>query len=370
MQLKRIEILKIIVPFKTHFKHGKKNRSSSENIIIKIFSSSKFGYGECLPREYVTGEDTKSCINDIEIFFRDFKKINFTSSNHLIEEILRYYKKLPKNKIAAFSGFESALVNLYAKENNISIKDILKYFKLDCIPKSPRYTIPIGETNFFGFFKRFLVSKYLRINDFKIKLSPNSYKKQILLSNFFFKNKNLRFDANYSFSKDSIFDLFNYLIMHKNYYLEEGFKIEEKDFTLVPKEIKYILDESICSYSEVKTFKKVNRFDFSINLRIGKQGGIIPLIYVFSEFKKMGIDCIFGCLVGETINSRYHVILSKYLNCIFYEGNYDLFLLKNVFIKNPKIVKFGLIEDFNFDLDTEFNISIPNKLILSEKILK
>ncbi|MBI5124221.1 MAG: hypothetical protein HZA72_02250, partial [Candidatus Omnitrophica bacterium] len=59
-----IEIFKVNIPFKFSFKHSLKERKSSESIFVKIVLENNIaGFGESLPRSYVTG-NTQSSVYD------------------------------------------------------------------------------------------------------------------------------------------------------------------------------------------------------------------------------------------------------------------------------------------------------------------
>ena len=55
------EVFSVDLPFRKPFKHAASERRASNSIFVKCrLSSGKIGYGECLPREYVTGESRDS----------------------------------------------------------------------------------------------------------------------------------------------------------------------------------------------------------------------------------------------------------------------------------------------------------------------
>ena len=56
-RVKAFELFAMDLPFKKVFKHAAADRSSSYSLILKCLTESgHIGFGECLPREYVTGE--------------------------------------------------------------------------------------------------------------------------------------------------------------------------------------------------------------------------------------------------------------------------------------------------------------------------
>ena len=57
-RIRAFELFAIELPFKRVFKHAAAERTTSYSIMLKcILESGNIGFGECLPREYVTGEN-------------------------------------------------------------------------------------------------------------------------------------------------------------------------------------------------------------------------------------------------------------------------------------------------------------------------
>jgi muconate cycloisomerase len=84
-KIEKIEIYHINVPFKERFTHSTKSRKSSENIILKIYSKNNVGYGESIPREYVTGETPKLVIKTLKSkIIPHFKNIQIKSKTQIL----------------------------------------------------------------------------------------------------------------------------------------------------------------------------------------------------------------------------------------------------------------------------------------------
>jgi L-alanine-DL-glutamate epimerase-like enolase superfamily enzyme len=56
----KFKILAVDLPFRKVFKHAAAERDSSYSLFVKCATDNgHVGYGECLPRKYVTGESRK-----------------------------------------------------------------------------------------------------------------------------------------------------------------------------------------------------------------------------------------------------------------------------------------------------------------------
>ena len=59
--IRKFEVLSVDLPFRLTFKHAAAARNVSSSIFIRCTTESgAVGYGESLPREYVTGESQES----------------------------------------------------------------------------------------------------------------------------------------------------------------------------------------------------------------------------------------------------------------------------------------------------------------------
>ncbi|MEC8338993.1 MAG: hypothetical protein VXZ40_00080 [Nanoarchaeota archaeon] len=368
MKIESIKITEINIPFKKKFSHADAQRSSANNLIIEISANGYVGYGECLPRKYVTGEDIFLCKKNLFDIVQYFKKIDFENFEDVLKNILKYYKKSEKNTLSAFSGFENALLNLSAQYFNKSIKDVFDFFLIKNKQTITHYTGPIsGELSFLSALK----IKLFGFKSVKFKVTPNTFSKALFLKKILFKKESSVFDANSSLDED-FFEKNSYSCKQQNIRLEQPFS-SKKNIQYFEKnlpKIQIVFDESLCSYFEVKSFINLQSSYFLANLRIGKNGGITNLLFIYSLLKKNNVKITLGCLVGETVTSKYTCLLGKYLNCISYEGGYDKFLFRKHIIK-PNIMKYGgILRKDEFDINQKIPINIPPHYIIEQYYLE
>ena len=57
MPIRKIELFHIAVPLKTKIRHASHERTRSDNLVVRVtLGDGSIGYGEGVPRSYVTGE--------------------------------------------------------------------------------------------------------------------------------------------------------------------------------------------------------------------------------------------------------------------------------------------------------------------------
>ena len=67
MSISSLKLFKIAVPLKRVIKHASFERSESENLVVRVtLSDGIVGYGEGVPRPYVTGETLESAFAALE----------------------------------------------------------------------------------------------------------------------------------------------------------------------------------------------------------------------------------------------------------------------------------------------------------------
>jgi L-alanine-DL-glutamate epimerase-like enolase superfamily enzyme len=72
MQIEKVKIYPVLLPFALDFSHSLRKRSSVKNIIVEVIAQKGniSGYGEGAPRPYVTGETPAIAAKNIRRFIR------------------------------------------------------------------------------------------------------------------------------------------------------------------------------------------------------------------------------------------------------------------------------------------------------------
>ena len=79
MKIKSIRIYNIKIPFTFPVRHAKAEMSVTSSLVVKLTMENKTtGFGECLPRDYVTGETIESTIEKINHLFSIINKCSCT----------------------------------------------------------------------------------------------------------------------------------------------------------------------------------------------------------------------------------------------------------------------------------------------------
>ena len=67
MRVEALEVFQLQIPFVQAFAHARQTRAASDAVIVRVTDADGVqGYGEGLPRDYVSGEDVASMVRHVE----------------------------------------------------------------------------------------------------------------------------------------------------------------------------------------------------------------------------------------------------------------------------------------------------------------
>jgi len=98
-----VEILPLHIPFLRSFDHAKMSRTRSDAVIVRVRGSEGLcGYGEALPRPYVTGEDVDTMVTMLRSTLApEVLKLNFDSGMAVLDQIQRLTAKWARAQSSA-----------------------------------------------------------------------------------------------------------------------------------------------------------------------------------------------------------------------------------------------------------------------------
>lgn len=162
LTIRRITLFPLEVPLRSPVEHAQASRPVADPIIVKVESLEGLtGYGESIPRGYVTGEDRNSVLNDSQSFLMDeVMKFRATSFAEALEQI----DALPWNppdvphtepagpgaslpRSAARAGFELAMLDAAMRYFHRGVSDVAGWMGLTWTPiVDDRGAIDLGSS--------------------------------------------------------------------------------------------------------------------------------------------------------------------------------------------------------------------------------
>ena len=333
----KINIFSLRLPLKTSFKQASSIRNHGESVWVSATRGNMTGLGEGCPRDYVTGENIESCLK-----WADSKKTMLEKECVDFLALIKYQesneKEIDQNP-AAWCGIETALLDLFAKEQQISAEQLLG---LNPPMALYQYSAILGDSKRSQFEQ--LLAQYLKwgFADFKIKLNGDlqlDKQKLEVLQDYFKKEKTenfqIRLDANNLWSGNTSAAI-NHLSQLSIPFLGIEEPVEPKNPLALQKistalNTSVILDESLCSLSDLKSYDGLQGA-FIANIKVSRIGGVLRGLKMVTALKKRNWRIIIGAHVGETsIMTRAGMCLAQAANenLIAHEGGFGLILLEN-----------------------------------------
>lgn len=160
-----IQAKALFIPLLTTFKQASSVRNLGASIWCEVNRGHLNGLGEGCPRIYATGEKVASALEWIYEYLNIFQNECTTLSN--LTNWISDNRKLIDQHPAAFCAIETALLDLFAKENNQSVESLIGLANPE---RSYYYTAILGDSNKEAFIK--LVKRYIAtgLSDFKVKI--------------------------------------------------------------------------------------------------------------------------------------------------------------------------------------------------------
>lgn len=300
MKVEHFDLYPIQIPFKTPFTHARYERRETRAVIVGVRSADGVvGFGEILPREYVTGETLEGVLADVgPAIGARFSGRRFEHVDDVVEYLRRELDRAGRN-LATFAGFETALLDLAGRTFGFGLGEILGGTERPPLPGS----VVIGFDVATKALPRHAAIMRLRgARHVKVKVGlPEDTERLSIIADAV--RVPLRIDANGAWA--SAAEATSRLrAMHAIPLASVEQPLPPHDLAgarRVREEtgIPVIADEAICTLDDADRVIRERAADV-FNIRIAKCGGVLGSLRIVERARANGIGCHLGTLVGET----------------------------------------------------------------------
>lgn len=336
LNIVKIEAREVFIPFRTKYGHALKMHNGVSSIICKVYDKSGLvGYGESVPREYVTGESCKSVIEGIKKLSKQFigRDLTFDQFNSDLLGLSKSYSSpFPS---CSFCALEGAILDLFGKRMNKSITKLFADSNYDTLT----YSGSIGMGNRFKIKAMSSVYKIMGFKHFKIKVGDDSDLERIkLIKNSFSSDCQFFADANCAWDKEEAIKRITELHKLGITAIEEPLKPKisttysnnqlDRESILTDSHYKdykwlrdrspipLIADESLISMSSLNKIIDNKSFDI-LNIRLSKCGGLTISSEMIRLAEENGLKFSICAMVAESpilanFGSHFGCINNKY----------------------------------------------------------
>jgi len=335
---------RILLPLKIKVEHASYVRKESENVVVECrLSDGTVGFGEGVPREYVTGE---SCTRSLEIL-RSTDWSNVSSPIQSFDQAVALSDDLnlpaqPNDDRgmvgnAARCAVELAVLDAFGRAFGQSLSSVAAMPEFaeiyDPRPKV-RYT---GAITTKGMVKGRLFAWYWRFlnpADVKIKVGMPNCDDVSRLRTFrrILPKLPFRIDANEAWSAETATDRIRELERFGLSLVEQPVKhAEVAELAQVRKRIQapIMLDESFCTMIDAERAADGGWCDI-LNIRLSKCGGFLRSLRLASFAKRRGLRCQLGSHPGESgiLSAAGRHFACSVGGLVAVEGSYDGYTLR------------------------------------------
>ena len=348
--IETIEILPMRIPFTQAFVHSQTSRATSDSVIVRLRGNDGLaGYGEALPRDYVTGEDVPGMVEALRSRLGpEAMKLDLDSGTDALEQIRSFVEGWPSLQpsnpnVAAWNAtlcaLELALLDWAFKRSGESISSWLVPTRSQVV-----YTGVIDATD--PETAAAVTTRYVQagFKVLKVKVGVDDDMRRLEAVRRAAGDRiEIRVDANGAWTALEAVSALKQLKVYSIGAVEQPVPALDLEGMLrVRREtgLAVIADESLVTLDDAANLIRMESCDV-FNIRVSKCGGLLASKRIAQMGLDAGIQVLVGSQVGETsLLSAAGRHLAAHLPGVEYvEGSFGTYLLSEDI--SPEPVMFG-----------------------------
>jgi L-Ala-D/L-Glu epimerase len=341
-----LRLYRVAVPLKRVVKHASFERSVSENLVVRVtLADGTTGYGEGVPRSYVTGETVETAFellsaHDWSALIRspgDFREVVRSLETLRVPEIEADPRGMTGN--AARCALELAVLDAFGRRFGESIGRAVDLATVEGLKRNPapqpvRYSGAITAESTLGEWRTAVKIRIYGFDQVKVKVGTEGQddaRRLRALRWILGRRMDIRLDANEAWSAAELVDRVEPLRRFGPTALEQPVPHEQVDSLadLRPRlGIPVMLDESLCGLPDAEAAISRRTADL-FNVRISKCGGLLPSLRIIALAQRSGLGVQLGCHPGESalLSAAGRHLASRIADLRYVEGSYDRHIL-------------------------------------------
>lgn len=357
MKIRSLETFKITLPFRFSFGHSLAARSESQNLLVKVtLDNGITGWGEGVPRDYVTGENVDKAEENVLLRYApELIGLKMDNPFELVKKLKTAFESLGLRKTpsgASWCAVELAMLDAAAKCVNKPLHELVGEQK----QKSIRYggVVPFGKKKALSAVLWFY--KLYGFKTVKIKVGAQNLEEDVeklrIARSIMGNSCILRVDANCAWTVEQtmraseLFKPFNVSSFEQPLPADDWTGLQK-----LSKEISedILVDESLCTLEQAEELAK-DKICNAFNVRLSKAGGLLAAREMVDIAKNHGLRIHLGAQVGESaiLSAAARHFAATYDPFENYEGSANSFLLKKDICKENLTAGLGGQGSFSY----------------------
>ena len=348
-----LEAFRVNIPFKAAFKHSLKSRQNSESIFVKAsLDNGVVGFGESLPRSYVTGNTQGSVYKQLKEFLPKLKGAELNGPGTISvpgapDEGASFIRSLDGIEAEARCALEIALLDCLGKISNRPVHDILG----ESLNRNFASSAIISGGSALEAAVAAIYFKAKGYRFFKVKVGTDNDEARVHLVRRLVGNADIRVDANGAWDVAAALETIEKVRQFNISCVEQP--TPKGDFDAMQEVADFchepvMADESLCTVSDALRLAQIKGCDM-FNVRLSKCGGIFRSMEIIKIARDYEMGYQIGCHVGEsgvlTAAAMHLAAVSK--NPAYFEGGYSRLLLKEDIIEEDLTPRRGIGHTLN-----------------------
>ena len=345
MHVKEIIAWQVRIPLKKPIQHASHTRTETDNVVIRVtLDDGTEGFGEGVPREYVTGETIDSALallkqSDLPTQLEDcptFKSAILMSERMKLAPIANDERGCQGN--GARCAIELALLDAFGKHFKHPLSDVTKLMAHDDLYEPREFVRYSGAITSAKGFKARVAAWKMWVYGFKqlkIKVGidgQDDVDRLGAIRRRVGRKMDLRIDANEAWTPENVSTR---ILELKPFGITSAEQPIPHEQVAVLREVRrevgvpIMLDESLCSRIDAERAVDGETCDL-FNLRLSKCGGFLATLRLAQFAKKHHVGYQLGCQVGETaiLSAAGRHFASSVKDIRYHEGSYDNHLVR------------------------------------------
>ncbi|MDW8242653.1 MAG: dipeptide epimerase [Thermogemmata sp.] len=358
MRVVKLEVFHVRIPLKRRVTHASHTRKETDNLVVRCeLSDGTIGFGEGVPREYVTGEDITSSLEllrqaDLERQL-DREITDFVSGVRLAEQLqLRPRTEDDRGILgnAARCAVELAILDACGRAFGEPLGRVTEVISPQLYQFQPfvRYSGILANPH--GWKRRLypLVYRLTGFTHVKAKVGipgQDDVNRLRILRRWLGRQIDLRVDANEGWSAGEVIQRIRELEPFGISCVEQPVPHEEISCLAEVRSQVHtpiMLDESLCSLNDAERAIRHQWCDL-FNIRLSKCGGFIPSLRLAELARHYGLGYQLGCQVGETaiLSAAGRHFATSVSGLRYLEGSYDRHLVEEPLSREDLTIGWG-----------------------------
>lgn len=310
-----IELYELDLPFRHPFRHAAADRLRSESLFLRCLGDGgQIGYGETLPRPYVTGEERRATFDLLATrILPRVLELPFRSFDEVLAFLARCDGKAPADWVppetaqtAAWCAVDLALLDTFARafgtELSAGLPDGARERPADTWPEGLRYGLVLSGDGGPRAVKTLLEARLYGIRDAKVKVGRRSIAGVRLARRILGRRAHIRVDCNMAWAREEARAAMIRMSREGVESFEQPLAASDVDGMArlgAETGLAIMADESFHDATSLERLVAA-RACASFNVRIAKCGGVVASLARSRRVRAAGLKLQIGCQVGET----------------------------------------------------------------------